>query len=337
MLQNTSAGTRFYYGSFITPTAKAEYTRDSYASFGEVYFQFQSKGNKEWQVNHKYPQWGLSFLYGNTGSKQYIGNMKTLYAFVNVPLSESGIYTGSFLFGAGPGWIDKPYNIYSNPKNTIIGTKLNAFIHLSWQNEFKIADRFFLNANLSFMHLSNGGTTLPNLGLNTPGFSAGIRYAFSNTVKEPNKIYPEFTKKMNYKIYLTAGIKQWPWVGSDYYLINTLQAEAIKKFAPTHSYGGGIIFFYDRTLAHYSSEANAEPPHRNKLQAGIYGSYEHFLGKLSFPIQAGAYIYNRYKSPVAFQQFGLRIQLSKHISTEILLKTHTGKADFIHSGIGYIF
>ncbi len=336
-LKNTSIGTRFYYGSFITPTAKSEYIRDSYTSFGEIFIQYQTKGNKDWQLTHKYPQWGFSFLYGNTGSRQYIGNMRALYAYLNVPLMKSRNYTGSFLFGAGPGWVNKPYDINTNPKNTIIGTRLNAYIHLMFQNEIKITNRFFLNGNLSFMHLSNGGTTLPNLGLNIPAFSAGLRYAFSDPVTETKPIPKSFTKKINYRIYSTVGIKQWPWVGSNSYLINTVQAEAAKRVSFNNSYGAGIIFFYDRTLPHYSSEANAEPPHRNKLQAGIYGSYEHYMGKLSLPLQAGAYVYNRYKSPVLFQQFGLRYHFSKHMSTELLLKTHMGKADFIHAGIGYNF
>ena len=336
-LKNTSIGTRFYYGSFITPSSKLEYVRDSYTSFGEVYLQYQMKGNKHWQVTHKYPQWGVSFLYGNTGSRQYIGNMRAAYAYINTPLLKSGNYTSSFLFGAGPGWINKPYDIYTNPKNTIIGSKFNAFIHLMLQNEIKITDRFFVNANLSFMHLSNGGATLPNLGLNIPVFSAGLRYAFSDPVIETKPISEKFRKKTTYKIYTTIGVKQWPWVGSNTYLINTVQLEAGRQISYNNSYGAGIIFFYDRTLSHYASEANSKPPHRNKLQAGVYGSYEHFFGKLSFPMQAGAYVYNRYKSPVLFQQIGMRFHLTKHLSTEILLKTHMGKADFIHTGIGYNF
>jgi hypothetical protein len=337
ILKNTSIGTRFYYGSFITPTAKSEYVRDSYTSFREIYLQYQTKGDKDWQLTHKNPQWGISFLYGNTGSRQYIGNMRSLYAYVNLLLFKSGIYEGGFRFGAGPGWVDKPYNVNTNPKNTIIGTKLNAYIHLAFQNEVKLTQRLLLSADFSFMHLSNGGTRLPNLGLNIPAFSAGLRYALSDPIIDTKSLAKRFSKKINYNIYATIGVKQWPWVGSDSYMINTVQAEASKKFSCNNAYGGGIIFFYDRTLPHYSSEALAMPPHRNKLQAGVYGSYEHFLGKLSFPLQAGAYVYNRYKSPALFQQFGLRFHFSKHMSAEVLLKTHMGKADFIHTGIGYNF
>jgi hypothetical protein len=336
-IKNTSLGTRFYYGSFITPTAKSEYIRDSYTSLGEIYIQYQTKGNKEWQLSHQYPQWGLSFLYGNTGSRQYIGNMRALYAYANFPLLKSHSYSGSFRFGAGPGWVNKPYEVNVNPKNTIIGTKLNAYIHLMFQNEIKLTGPLFLNANLSFMHLSNGGTQLPNLGLNIPAFSAGLRYAFSDPVIERRVLSDSFTKKINYQIYTSVGIKQWPWVGSDSYLVNTLQAEAVRNFSRNNIYGAGIIFFYDRTLPHYSSEAMATPPHRNKLQAGLYASYEHQVGKLSLPLQAGVYVYNRYKSPALFQQFGLRFHFSKHLSTQVLLKTHMGKADFIHAGIGYNF
>jgi hypothetical protein len=71
------------------------------------------------------------------------------------------------------------------------------------------------------------------------------------------------------------------------------------------------------------------------MQAGIFGLYEHFFGRLSLPIQAGAYIYHQDKSPFLFQQVGLRFRLNKHLSTELNLKTHMGQADFIHAGISY--
>jgi hypothetical protein len=31
----------------------------------------------------------------------------------------------------------------------------------------------------------------------------------------------------------------------------------------------------------------------------------------------------------------LRFRFNKHLNTELQLKTHLGKADFIHAGIGY--
>ncbi|MEO5564079.1 MAG: acyloxyacyl hydrolase [Chitinophagaceae bacterium] len=337
-LKNTSIGSRFYYGSYLITKSKAEYIKDSYASFGEIFFQQQTKGNKDWQVSHQYPQWGVSFLHGNPGSRKYIGHLNALYAYLNLPLISRRKYTASFLLGGGPGFISKPFDINTNPKNTLIGTRLNAYINMVLQNEVKISNRFFLQAGLNFMHLSNGGTTLPNLGLNTPGIFAGIRYAFDEPVKEEKIVKDSFSRKMNYQIFTTIGLKQAPWIGGNYYTINALQAEASLRVSRNYSYGLGMILFYNRALDFFPLEnPSYEKRGQKKLQAGVYGSYEHFFGKLSVPLQLGVYVYNKAKSPLLFQQFGLRYALSKHISTELLLKLHTGQADFIHTGIGYNF
>jgi hypothetical protein len=336
--RNASIGSRFYYGSFLTTKPKAVYIRDSYASYGELFFQMQTKGKSSWEVSHRYPQWGFSLIYGNTGSRQYIGHMSALYAWFNLPLFNSRKYTGSILVGTGPGLVSKPFDINTNPKNTLIGTKLNAYINLAFQNEIMLSKRFALNAGLNFMHLSNGGTTLPNLGVNTPCVFAGLRYGFGEPVREEKIPEDDFSKSFRYQVFTSISVKQAPWTGGNHYAINVLQAEATYRVKRNYSYGLGAMFTYNRSLDFFPLEnPSYEKRGQKKLQIGPYATYEHFFGRLSVPLQLGVYVYNRANSPILFQQFGLRYGFSKHLSAELLLKSHMGQADFIHTGIGYIF
>lgn len=336
-LKNVSVGVRGYFGSFLTTQPKSVYVRDSYAGYGEIYFQQQTTGKKDWQVTHRYPQWGISFLYGNTGSKEYIGKMSSLYGFVNLPFIQKKKYTGSIRLGAGPGWVTKPFDINTNPKNTLIGSRYNVFLNMSLINEFRISNHLRFDAGIGFMHLSNGGTTLPNLGLNTPNLFAGLQYRFSDPIINRRTLPDNFDKKMQYKIYTTIAFKMAPWVGGNYYLINTIQGEAMKRVSRNNGFGGGVMFFYDRTLQYFPMESVYAVAGRKKLQIGIYGGYEHFFGKLSIPVQLGFYAYNKDKSLFTFTQFGLRYQFTNHFGAELLLKSHGGQADFIHTGIGYMF
>ena len=332
-LSNVSIGLKGYYGSFITPKAKVEYIRDSYASLGEITLQFQTDGSRDWHITHNYPRWGIGYIYGNSGSREYIGNASILHAFLDLPLLSTKKYTGSFLLGTGVGWVSKPYDAVTNFKNTILGTKLNAFVNLGLNNEFSVSKRLFINASLGFMHLSNGGTTLPNLGLNTPILGAGLRYALNVPIRMKRPVADTFPKKTTFNIYTAIGFKQSPWIGSSHYLINTAQVELMRRFAYNHAAGGGLIFFYKRTMRIAPEDSISGKI--DKFQAGIFGSYEHFFGKLSVPLQAGFYLYNSGKSPAFFQQFGFRVQCTKRLSATLFLKTDMGKADFIHTGIGY--
>lgn len=326
-----------YKGSFLTTVPKAEYVRDSYASFAEVAVMFQSAGTRDWQVRHHYPSWGIALIHGNTGSREFIGKMTALYLLVELPLVRSNRYTLNLRAGAGPGIVDKPYDIVSNPKNTMIGTKLNAFINAGFINELRISEHVQINAGISFMHLSNGGTTLPNLGLNTPGVTAGLRYSVVPVATKNTLLKEGFTPETVIRVQTAIALRQASRVGGNHYLINLVQAEGGRRINPNHYFGGGLQVTYNRSLDYFPLEGPLDPVKKKKLQVGLYGSYEHHFGKLSFPFQVGVYIYNKNLYPVLFQQYGARFQVNKHFDVSMMLKSHLGKADFIHTGIGYKF
>lgn len=334
---NSSFGVNGYYGSFLTTQPKSEYIRDSYSYFGEIFFEKQTNGSSAWQLSHKLPSWGVGYIQGNTGSKEYIGNMDAVYAYLSTPIIKSKIITTSFRVGTGLGWIQKPYDIYSNPKNTLIGTRLNAYISLLFRNEIKLLPKFYGNISIGLTHLSNGGTSLPNLGLNTPVLSAGIRYAFTELRTSSIQLIDSFKRKVNYRISVSAAVKQIQLVGGPYNLMFIVQPEIITRFATNHSYGYGFIFYINPYAEMDKKKYHLESESTNTVQAGIFGAYEHHFGRLSIPLQFGAYIYNQGKSPLFFQQVGMRVQLNKWLNTELYVKTHLGKADFIHAGIGYTF
>ena len=335
IFKNTSIGVRGYYGSFLTSKPKAVYIRDSYASFTEIYFQKQTRGRSDWEVTHKCPQWGVAFLMGNTGSKQYIGRMYSLFAYINTPLIRKQNFTSSLRVGAGPGIVEKPYNIYTNPKNTIIGTRLNAFIDLALQNEIRISRKIYFNAGIAFTHLSNGGTTLPNLGLNTPSLTAGIRYALTKDDITMKRSVDSFSAKITWRLSLSAGEKQIGLVGGPYNTIIVLQPGISKRFRCNHAYGAGVAVFINPGARKDKKQVPANTQLVPALQTGVYGSYEHFFGRISIPVQLGVYVYNRGDNPFIFQQFGLRCKINSHFNSELMLKAHMGKADLIHAGIGY--
>lgn len=334
---NSSVGVRGYYGSFLTTQPKSVLIRDSYASFGEVYLQRQMRGNQDWQVSHLYPQWGLAIMFGNTGSRQYIGKMTAVYSYLNLPLIKTNSYTGSFRFGAGLGFISKPFNIETNPKNTILGTRMDAFLNFGLQNEVKLSDHISLDAGLGFIHLSNGGTVLPNLGLNTPNLFAGIRYAFGTPEVDKRVLTDTIKKTWSFSAYTTFAIKQAPWVDGDFYGINLLQLETLKRISRNHTFGAGLLAIHNRTLRYFEMESPNEVVRHHKFQLGIYAAYEHLLGKISIPVHLGFYAYNRDKYLPVFTQFGIRYKLTTHWKTELLLKSHGGQAEYINAGIGYTF
>jgi hypothetical protein len=173
-LQYSSAALQFYYGSFISSATKAAYMKDSYSYFGEISFIKRATAYL--------PQRGIAVSYGNSGSKKYVGNLAAAYAFYNFNLYRAQRFSSSVRTGAGVGIIGKPYNEETNHKNMLLGSKLNLFIQLIWKNEIAVAHNAFISGGISFSHLSNGTSKLPNLGLNVTESLGGRIYHTGNVL-----------------------------------------------------------------------------------------------------------------------------------------------------------
>jgi hypothetical protein len=331
--KSSSFGAQAHYGSFITILPKAEYVKDSYTYFGEIYFQRSYK--KHWLDDSQSLEWGGGLFFGNTGSRQYIGNMTGIFSFVNLPFYTRKGFISRLRLGGGAGWVEKPYNKNTNHKNVLLGTALNAYLNFVWQNEFKISEKIFFNLGLSFSHLSNGSTSLPNLGLNVPAVSLGFRYQHSNQSAKTYIANDSFHRKNSINLFTSVGIKQHPWVGSKRYTVNVLAGEFAKQISRKHQYGGGVILFYDRSLEVNPETITSDKRKHNNLQAGVLITYEYSAGRLSLPLQFGIYAYNHDVYSPIFQQAGLRYKFSKRMYVQAILKAYGGKADVIHAGIGY--
>jgi hypothetical protein len=335
-VNNWSIGADHSLGSFIANQPKSEYIRDSYSSLTAIFIEKKTNGDADWHLSHRYPSIGLGLIAGNSGSKEYIGKLFALYPYIRFPLLSIRRYKASIKMGGGVAVVGKPYDVYSNPKNTLIGTRFNVFLSFALQNEIKLNDRLSLAASIGIMHVSNGSTKLPNLGLNIPNLSAGIRYALGKPMQYAKVLRDTSSKKIDLAAYTSVSVKQYPWVGGSYYLINVAQLEASKRTGRNSSIGLGALLLYNRTMRRYAMEDRPENPSYQKFQAGLYFSYEHFLGRLSIPVNIGGYIYNGSSSGI-FQQYGIRFRATDHVSTQMLLKSHSGQADFIHVGVGYNF
>ena len=335
--EKPSVGFQAYYVSFLTMAPKAAYLRDSYSYLAEVNYQKPIKNIAATTGFKRLPKWGIGAFFGNTGSRQYMGNTAGVFPFISLPLYKTQKFAGAFRFGAGLGWVQKPYNQYNNHKNTLIGSSVNGYIHFLLQNDWHLSPSFTLNAGLGFHHLSNGSTRLPNLGINIPAVSAGMRYHLNAAKKIMDTILQanhSFNKKLSYTIYASAGVKQAPWVESDYFVVNVFAAEASKMFSADNKYGGGVVLFYDRSLVLDPAGIPTVKRENNETQLGVYASYEHSFGRLSIPLQLGAYVFNRESSSL-FQNIGFKYKATEKLSAALYLKAHMGQANLIHVGIGY--
>jgi len=333
---NTEIGIQAHYGSYLTDVPKADYLKDSYSYFGEVYFS-KPLGYYD-QKNKHGTRWGAGIFFGESGSKKYIGKIGGLYPFLDFSLIGLKKFESRFRAGLGIGFVEKPYDIENNHKNLLIGSRANIFIEALWKNSFQLSERLQLNAGLSFSHLSNATIKLPNLGLNIPAFSAGISYLIDKSPVTELKSADTIDKRIKFNLQLSAGLKQGPWIESPIYKTAVFTIEATKQKSIKSRYGAGLALLYDPSVAnqYLDSIVSLDKTVYSTVNVAPYISYEKLIGKLSIPIQFGMYVL---KNPMKkfYQNLGLRYQFTQDWSMVGFLKTHMGRADFVHLGINYQF
>ncbi|HSC36887.1 MAG TPA: acyloxyacyl hydrolase [Chitinophagaceae bacterium] len=323
----------------MTNVPKAVNLRQTWSSFGEINFSLQTTGAGYWKQVNNYPRMGIAAFFGNTGSPEYIGHMAGIFPYVNFALHRDRIFRLGFRLGTGIAWIEKPFNVYTNSKNMMIGSHLNSCISMLAEAEVKLTSHLAASSGISFTHISNGLTETPNLGLNIPALTIGLRYHMTEPATCPKQPLPVFSKRMHWQVLVAGAVKQQEWLESPHFFVPTVSTELMFRQKHGDELGTGLLLTYDASL---TREVQNElilsfDNSKSKLQAGLYGCYEHNIGRISIPLQLGIYLYNNYPVKSFFQIIGVRYAVSNHCKALLQLKTHLGKADHIDWGIGYTF
>jgi hypothetical protein len=337
--QTLSIGVRGYYG-FIDPNIpKLAYVLDSRPFLSELSISTQTTGKKSWQQWNGYPELGIAFLYGNSGSREYIGHITALVPYIQFSLFNSTFFYGGFRVGMGGAWVEKIFNPETDYENLIIGSHLNFCANLMALAGMHVIPRTSLDIGISFTHISNGSVKLPNYGLNPVSLSAGIKYDLHPPLTMIRETVTPIKKKWDYYLYAFAAFKEAYPLESAVYLVNVFNLEVMRDFSHTGRYGGGINLTYDRAL---STEVVNAPTYEYdgsqlKLEVALYLAYEYVAGNLSFPIQLGYYLYNNYIINSFYEEVGIKYRISAHWILGAALKAHFGDGDFIQWGLGYKF
>lgn len=176
--------------------------RFGYSCHLKYSFQFAENSRMGTLYPHTYQGIGLSC--NDLGNRKEIGLPVAVYAFQGsriATLSSALSLDYEWNFGASFGW--KKYDGISNPNNTVVGSKVNAYINLGFLLNWQVAPRWNLMAGVDLTHYSNGNTGYPNLGVNMVGGRVGLVYS----------LHPEGSMRRTVSLSRDMGFK--PYVSYD--------------------------------------------------------------------------------------------------------------------------
>ncbi len=297
-----------------------------------------------------YPWTGIALHFIPLGNPNQLGTAIGIYPFINFPLGKKDRKFKMHLrFGYGIGYITKPFNALENHKNVAIGSHVNACMSIRFNGMWKLNDENYLDFGLGMTHFSNGASKLPNLGLNLPLVNVGYHHMIFKNIKrvtgyeqadkkivQINKILSERNWHIN--LLLVSGFNDLDPPGGNRYGVLNLQSAAMRQTARKHRWGGGIDLMYSDANKVRLARDTIFISATENIQIGGKFAYEFVVGRLSFPIELGVYMYSKYKNFVpVYNRFAVHYLLGEHLLLNVSLKTHLARAEYFEYGIGWRF
>jgi hypothetical protein len=320
----------------------------------EVAYSQKVTGKKPWHSIYHYPEVGVSFLWINLGNPDVLGQAFSIAPHFSQDLITRKKIRFQYTLGASLGYVTKPYNRISNPTNNVLGSHLNNYSFAQGTFFHQISPQMEIYYGLRISHLSNGNTAIPNLGINIPTATIGVKYHFVSMADAaktkdslpsyPNKkpsfsrISPSFRVAVGITEKGTAGSPKYPIYLASFSLNSVWHNQLRLKVGTEWFYASGAKELIDNQQYPLSSTQNA-------VGGIVYVGGEFLIGKVGLLAQAGPYIMKPYQmNHLLYTKLGFQFYLqNQNIVAKnqpfigVYVHSHTGEADFTEVGFGWNF
>ena len=146
---------------------------------GHVKYGFRFAPGTYWGEVYPHALQGIGVGYNTFFNAAEVGNPLSVYVFQTsrvATLTPRLSLDYEWNFGAAFGW--KKLDAETNPLNTVVGSRINAYLYLGLLLRWQIDPRTHLRAGVGVAHYSNGNTGYPNQGVNTVGATLGLTRYF---------------------------------------------------------------------------------------------------------------------------------------------------------------
>lgn len=323
-------GTEVGYG-FIIPHSPELKPFANNRPFGiNTHVQWMGLAEKNWKACKCFHYLGLMLSYHNFNDRQVLGSATSLSATFEPIIWKKSNWTLSVLSGMGISYLNRVFDEVENPDNVFISSTLSFLLFLSPKFEYRISPQFGATSSFVYNHISNGGRSQPNKGINYPIVNFGVNY-YLHTFD-----YPLFERQETVKnpfFYTEVGYTNRKVEGEERRAPSiSLVLGVVKPFTPINGLGAGIELNKDFSL----------PVENNRLEALMPAPFvaHHFIfGRFDFSQRIGIYTQKPigYVDNLFYQRYVIKYKFYEEFSMGISLKAHGHVAENIDFRIGWAF
>lgn len=302
----------------------------------ELSFFLQPNGSKKWHLDYRKPLFGITGFFGNVSNHEILGEYYGIYQFIEFPFIKRKHYIFGSKLGNGFAYGTKHYDPIDNPKNTAIGSHLNALICFGLMNRFEF-NRHHFSIGLDLTHCSNASTVTPNLGINLPFLSVSYGYNIKYGIQPDSvKNYSQSFRKLYYGFTGVVSEKEIYPIGARKYPIFALSLFSRYLFKPKVGMELSFDIFSKQSILGYKTDI--EKTQFDIIQMGVFTGYILPIDRFHFIIGMGVYVRDKYQPDMfLYHRVGMRYFAKNGLFFNAVLKSHFASADYFESGIGYTF
>lgn len=160
---------------------------NDYCLLNELNFGWQTQGTKSWHHFYGFPQFGVSLIYSYQGNDNVLGRTYSVLPNFSIHMLRYKKNDIELRIGSGFSYSTKIYDAAKNPTNVLIGSGVSIAPSFSMNYRRILSKELQLKFGVSTFHFSNGHFQLPNVGMNSVTFSAGLKYFPKKINEKPKK------------------------------------------------------------------------------------------------------------------------------------------------------
>ncbi len=365
-IKHTAFEANFYTGKIVDNYPLFPKSKISFLC--ELGYYTMTDGQKEWQQFYKYPQVGISLVYGYFGNTDVLGHSISVLPNMSFFLKRNHRFYFQIKMGMGFAFFNKPYDKNDNPENIVIGSHITNISTLSLNMCKNINKNIVLSGGISVFHFSNGHYQLPNVGLNLPCINFAIKYAPQQLPEKYHTQKPQLpAKKYFFNLYTGVGFHEFgnstgPTNGPKYPVyIGSIYVS--KRYNIASNIQAGLYVNYYTSFYDYiiSQEFYSKDQRKKSFTLVGFLGHEYLIGNVGFVVQGGIYLYNPFKKDYIYMitekpsmsaklkllntnKLGLQYYFQNPIKNNnnklfvgMFIKANLGQADFFEIGAGYTF
>lgn len=331
-------GARFHYGFVLIHTHALSPVRGASPWGGELDLGKQFVSKRAWDFCNCYPRAGLALTFWDFGNRPILGYGVTAVTYVESIFLTRHRLNLSIRMGGGLSLLTHPWDSISNPHNQAYSTYFNFPLMVNLGLNWRLSPHWNLRLAGNYNHVSNGGLSLPNKGVNYPTLSLGADYAplgidFKARAKNLDKSPPD----PRWRIYagVTGTLKRPAPSDTRQTRVWGIWTQAVYYVGRWSGLNLGVEWINDGARKIKMQRENV--PGRHERGAILVG-HQFLLGKVMFSQQLGIYFFDQFKlnDPV-YQRFGLGLHVTKRLFAGFSLKTHRHVADLLELRMAWGF